>query len=115
MGRLTLKVTLSFAQFEREVTGERIRDKIAAPKAKGMWRGGIPPFGYDLPAPGSRTLQVNDDDAGSCQSDGLSGRGRFCGWRAHQPRRAVPAAAQPEITPSQQGRRLGAPEASTDP
>jgi DNA invertase Pin-like site-specific DNA recombinase len=47
MGRLTLNVLLSFAQFEREVTGERIRDKIAASKAKGMWMGGQPPLGYD--------------------------------------------------------------------
>lgn len=44
MGRLTLNVLLSFAQFEREVTGERIRDKIAASKAKGMWMGGLPPW-----------------------------------------------------------------------
>ena len=47
MGRLTLNVLLSFAQFEREVTGERIRDKIAMSKAKGMWMGGVPPLGYD--------------------------------------------------------------------
>ena len=47
MGRLTLNVLLSFAQFEREVTGERIRDKIAMSKAKGMWMGGLPPLGYD--------------------------------------------------------------------
>src|SRR5437762_11586788 len=46
MGRLTLNVLLSFAQFEREVTGERIRDKIAASKQKGMWLGGVPPLGY---------------------------------------------------------------------
>ena len=46
MGRLTLNVLLSFAQFEREVTGERIRDKIAASKARGMWMGGTPPLGY---------------------------------------------------------------------
>lgn len=46
MGRLTLNVLLSFAQFEREVTGERIRDKIAASKAKGMWMGGLVPLGY---------------------------------------------------------------------
>src|SRR5690606_25596335 len=63
MGRLTLNVLLSFAQFEREVTGERIRDKIAASKAKGMWMGGNLPLGYDLPAPGTRTLQVNDNEA----------------------------------------------------
>ncbi len=48
MGRLTLNVLLSFAQFEREVTGERIRDKIAASRAKGMWMGGNPSLGYDI-------------------------------------------------------------------
>jgi site-specific DNA recombinase len=48
MGRLTLNILLSFAQFEREVTGERIRDKIAASKRKGMWMGGLVPLGYDL-------------------------------------------------------------------
>jgi DNA invertase Pin-like site-specific DNA recombinase len=48
MGRLTLNVLLSFAQFEREVTAERIRDKIAASKRKGMWMGGLPPLGYDV-------------------------------------------------------------------
>ena len=48
MGRLTLNILLSFAQFEREITGERIRDKIASSKAKGMWVGGFPPLGYDL-------------------------------------------------------------------
>src|SRR5580658_1293040 len=46
MGRLTLNILLSFAQFEREVTGERIRDKIAASKRKGMWMGGVTPLGY---------------------------------------------------------------------
>jgi site-specific DNA recombinase len=48
MGRLTLNVLLSFAQFEREVTGERIRDKIAASKARGMWMGGVVPIGYEV-------------------------------------------------------------------
>jgi len=48
MGRLTLNILLSFAQFEREVTGERIRDKIAASRKKGMWMGGTVPLGYDL-------------------------------------------------------------------
>ncbi len=48
MGRLMLNILLSFAQFEREVTGERIRDKITASKKKGMWMGGIPPLGYDV-------------------------------------------------------------------
>jgi DNA invertase Pin-like site-specific DNA recombinase len=60
MGRLTLNVLLSFAQFEREVTGERIRDKIAASKAKGMWMGGYPPMGYD---PEGRTLVLNPEEA----------------------------------------------------
>jgi len=55
MGRLTLNVLLSFAQFEREVTGERIRDKIAASKAKGMWMGGTPPIGY---VANERTLAI---------------------------------------------------------
>jgi DNA invertase Pin-like site-specific DNA recombinase len=63
MGRLTLNVLLSFAQFEREVTGERIRDKIAASKAKGLWMGGLPPFGYDVPTNGTRVLQVNEVEA----------------------------------------------------
>ncbi len=60
MGRLTLNVLLSFAQFEREVTGERIRDKIAASKKKGMWMGGCPPLGYD---PDGRKLKVNEPEA----------------------------------------------------
>ena len=63
MGRLTLNVLLSFAQFEREVTGERIRDKIAASKAKGMWMGGTLPLGYDRPSGTSRTLVINDTEA----------------------------------------------------
>ena len=48
MGRLTLNILPSFAQFEREVTGERIRDKIAASKRKGMWMGGVVPMGYQV-------------------------------------------------------------------
>jgi site-specific DNA recombinase len=60
MGRLTLNVLLSFAQFEREVTGERIRDKIAASKRKGMWMGGVVPLGYDLE---DRHLIVNPEEA----------------------------------------------------
>ena len=60
MGRLMLNVLLSFAQFEREVTGERIRDKIAASKAKGMWMGGPLPLGYDVR---DRLLIVNDTEA----------------------------------------------------
>jgi site-specific DNA recombinase len=60
MGRLTLNVLLSFAQFEREVTGERIRDKIAASKKKGMWMGGFVPLGYDLK---DRKLLINSGEA----------------------------------------------------
>lgn len=60
MGRLTLNVLLSFAQFEREVTGERIRDKIAASKRKGMWMGGTIPLGYDVRG---RELLVNEAEA----------------------------------------------------
>lgn len=63
MGRLTLNVLLSFAQFEREVTGERIRDKIAASKAKGLWMGGNLPLGYDAPDDGTRILKVNETEA----------------------------------------------------
>ena len=64
MGRLTLNVLLSFAQFEREVTGERIRDKIAASKAKGMWMGGIVPLGYDRPTDlTTRALAINEAEA----------------------------------------------------
>ena len=60
MGRLTLNVLLSFAQFEREVTGERIRDKIAASKRKGMWMGGVASLGYDVR---ERRLVVNPTEA----------------------------------------------------
>jgi site-specific DNA recombinase len=60
MGRLTLNMLLSFAQFEREVTAERIRDKIAASKARGMWMGGTPPLGY---APDDRSLVIVENHA----------------------------------------------------
>jgi DNA invertase Pin-like site-specific DNA recombinase len=60
MGRLTLNMLLSFAQFEREIAGERIRDKIAASKAKGMWMGGTVPLGYDV---NDRKLMVNESEA----------------------------------------------------
>ena len=60
MGRLTLNVLLSFAQFEREVIGERIRDKVAASKRKGIWMGGTLPMGYDVR---ERKLVVNQDEA----------------------------------------------------
>ncbi len=64
MGRLVLNVLLSFAQFEREVTGERIRDKIAASKKKGWWMGGVPPLGYDVE---NRHLTINEAEANVVQ------------------------------------------------
>ncbi len=60
MGRLTLNVLLSFAQFEREVTAERIRDKIAASKRKGLWMGGVVPIGYEA---NGRTLEIVESEA----------------------------------------------------
>jgi DNA invertase Pin-like site-specific DNA recombinase len=60
MGRLTLNILLSFAQFEREVIGERVRDKIAASRKKGLWMGGMPPLGYDVV---ERKLVVNETEA----------------------------------------------------
>ena len=65
MGRLTLNVLLSFAQFEREVTGERIRDKIAASKRKGMWMGGAVPLGYRVE---DRALHIVEHHAGIVRS-----------------------------------------------
>jgi DNA invertase Pin-like site-specific DNA recombinase len=64
MGRLTLNILLSFAQFEREVTGERIRDKVAASRAKGMWMGGFVPMGYDV---AGRKLVINEAEAATVQ------------------------------------------------
>src|SRR5690606_26097553 len=65
MGRLTLNMLLSFAQFEREVTAERIRDKIAASKKKGMWMGGTVPIGYRVQ---DRKLLVNEPEASFVRS-----------------------------------------------
>src|SRR4029453_11251163 len=61
MGRLTLNILLSFAQFEREVIGERIRDKFAASRKKGIWMGGWAPLGYDIR---DRKLVINAKEAG---------------------------------------------------
>ena len=71
MGRLMLNVLLSFAQFEREITGERIRDKIAASKKKGMWMGGPIPMGYDVK---DRRLVINEAAAAIARI--FSGRSR---------------------------------------
>ena len=60
MGRLTLNILLSFAQFEREVIGERIRDKFAASRRKGIWMGGWAPLGYDVK---DRKLIINEPEA----------------------------------------------------
>src|SRR6476469_5137057 len=65
MGRLTLNILLSFAQFEREVIGERIRDKFAASRKKGMWMGGNPPLGYDVK---DRKLVINTGEAAVVRS-----------------------------------------------
>ncbi|WP_234027152.1 recombinase family protein [Erythrobacter sp. KY5] len=122
MGKLMLNVLLSFAQFEREVTGERIRDKIAASKAKGMWMGGNLPLGYDGPRDGIRTLVVNEAEAetvcdifkrylelGSVHALARSQSPRRClkasyhrqgsqdGRTGVQPRCAVPSAPQPRL------------------
>ena len=120
MGRLTLNMLLSFAQFEREIAGERIRDKIAASKAKGMWMGGNVPLGYDVK---ERKLIVNDAEAetvrmifrryaelGSVRilADELAGLGivskrrRRCrrrpgGWQPFFPRRALHLAAESDL------------------
>jgi DNA invertase Pin-like site-specific DNA recombinase len=65
MGRLTLNVLLSFAQFEREVTSERIRDKVAASKRKGMWMGGPVPLGYRLENRGCRSPTAKRKPSGA--------------------------------------------------
>src|SRR5258706_10302650 len=62
LGRLTLNILLSFAQFEREMIAERTRDKMSAARRKGKWVGGRPPLGYDV-APGGGKLLVNEDEA----------------------------------------------------
>jgi DNA invertase Pin-like site-specific DNA recombinase len=80
MGRLTLNVLLSFAQFEREVTGERIRDKIAASKRKGIWMGGLVPLGYEVR---ERQLVINEAEATTVRHIFT----RYCGWKESIPAR----------------------------
>ncbi|MGI9388711.1 MAG: recombinase family protein [Boseongicola sp.] len=84
MGRLTLNMLLSFAQFEREVTAERIRDKIAASKRKGLWMGGNVPLGYDAHG---RTLKINAAEAKTVRS-------LFCLYREHLTIRRVKEEAE---------------------
>jgi site-specific DNA recombinase len=99
MGRLTLNVLLSFAQFEREVTGERIRDKIAASKRKGMWMGGFAPLGY---RPHERSLAVDEPQAARVREIFRLYLALGCVRRlkAELDRRGW-------TTPQRQGRRLG--------
>ena len=95
MGRLTLNILLSFAQFEREVIGERIRDKIAASRQKGMWMGGFVPLGYDVK---DRKLVVNEAEAAIVRIDlralrpdrlgDRAGAGAAARGRPHQARQA---------------------------
>ena len=128
MGRLTLNVLLSFAQFEREVIGERIRDKIAASKKKGMWMGGVPPLGYgvqdhklvmiDSEADAVRLIFRRYAELGSVrllkaelEARGIkskswtSASGRLVGRQAVLARRALPDAAEPHL--SRQDRSQG--------
>ncbi|GGL50736.1 hypothetical protein GCM10011392_01090 [Wenxinia marina] len=106
MGRLTLNVLLSFAQFEREVTGERIRDKIAASKKKGLWMGALPPLGYDPHLDRTRReLVVNEAEAETV-------RRIFALYDAHGSLAAVEAEADRESLRSKSrlfasGRRQG--------
>ena len=137
MGRLTLNVLLSFAQFEREVTGERIRDKISASKAKGMWMGGTVPLGYEVPTDASRALVLNEVEATTVRTifktylelgsvpalqrwldaRGIRSKrrttrgGRVDGRPALQPRRAVSPAAQPHLSRHDRAPAPGSPRA----
>ena len=103
MGRLTLNVLLSFAQFEREVTAERIRDKIAASKKKGLWMGGNPPLGY---APDGRTLKIVEDEAATVRT-------LFALYQQHGSVRAVKREAD-RMGLRTRARRPGSHKARTD-
>ena len=106
MGRLTLNVLLSFAQFEREVTAERIRDKIAASEAKGMWMGGIVPIGYHAEG---RSLVAGTarSRAGAADLRALPGtRLGECGPRRTERRRHPDARAPASQRPRERRRRL---------
>lgn len=81
MGRLTLNMLLSFAQFEREVTGERIRDKIAASKKKGLWMGGLVPLGYEADG---RTLKIIPEEAETVRTIFTLYRDLRSSWKVKQ-------------------------------
>ena len=89
MGRLTLNILLSFAQFEREVTAERIRDKVAASRKKGMWMGGVPPYGYRVEnrKAGGRRRRAPTMCAGSSPASSRSGPAR--NWRGRSARGGI--------------------------
>ena len=109
-GRMPLNIMMTFAQFEREVIGERIRDKIAASRKKGIWMGGWAPFGYEVK---DRKLIINETDAATVRSifrrfvtfevGDPTGPGAAAGecsqpvWAAHRQRRALQAAQQPDL------------------
>jgi site-specific DNA recombinase len=102
MGRLTLNILLSFAQFEREVTGERIRDKIAASKRKGMWMGGFAPLGYDCH---DGKLVVNPEEAERVRSIFSLYLELGCVRRLRN--RLIQMGIRSKVFVSQQGRRFG--------
>jgi DNA invertase Pin-like site-specific DNA recombinase len=117
MGRLTLNVLLSFAQFEREVIGERIRDKVAASRKRGMWMGGFVPMGYRVE---NRKLVIHEAEAAVIRiifqrflkvgsATAAKGRGRSQStWAHHRQRQPLPDSAQPSVRRPRraQGRRL---------
>jgi site-specific DNA recombinase len=80
MGRLTLNVLLSFAQFEREVTSERIRDKISASKRKGLWVGGMAPLGYDTRIEGSPSTRPRPTGSERSSAVTSSSAASTCSW-----------------------------------
>jgi DNA invertase Pin-like site-specific DNA recombinase len=98
LGRLTLNILLSFAQFEREIIGERTRDKVSAARRKGKWTGGIPVLGYDVDPRGGR-LVVNETEAGrvrrifevAARCGTLTATLPGCGTHSHAGGRARPA------------------------
>lgn len=92
MGRLTLNVLLSFVQFEREVTAERIRDKLVASNKKGLWMGGLPPLRYDPPSdPKVRALEVSEAEAVTVRTLFLSCANKGTAWGSLDAKRRTSA------------------------